>query len=52
MGIAMYGELAVLGLATSTATGLFTYNTISGETSESAVVTTEGFPNFIIYTGD
>jgi hypothetical protein len=53
MGIEKAGDLIVFGLATANnGTGLFTYNHVTGESSTSPVVTTQGMPGEFFYLGN
>lgn len=45
--VTIYNDIVLFGLSTNTDVGIYTYDPVTKETSNSAVVTTEGDPSFI-----
>lgn len=52
LGIAVQDDNVIFAMSTAVGNGLFTYNQLSGETSNSPVVTTEGLPLLLFYLGE
>jgi len=51
-GIGIYNDYIMIGLASDTENGFFTYNTVTGEASSEAVIETTGYPLWFGHFGE